>query len=130
MEMYQGDETIGRFLERFNAEFKIGIRTDEVGRLIEDEAGPSRREDEDTGEEDGSSDNDEDGNDNNGGGDEDGGDEGENLDENLNDAAIEDLSKEKDDAEKVKHIQYLCKYSITSDTYVYIDNMQPVSYDY
>ena len=87
MEMYQGDETIGRFLERFNAEFKIGIRTDEFGRLIEDEAGPSKREDEDTEEEDGSSDNDEYGNDNNGGGDEDGEDydieDNENEGENL-----------------------------------------------
>jgi len=47
MEMYKGDETIGRFLERFNSEFNIGIRTDEFGRVINDEAGTSKTGDDD-----------------------------------------------------------------------------------
>ncbi|PWA19165.1 ankyrin repeat-containing protein [Artemisia annua] len=35
---------MGRFLERFNTEFQIGIRTDEFGRPVDDHAGPSIRQ--------------------------------------------------------------------------------------
>ena len=90
MEMYEGDATIGRFVVRFNTEFQIGIKTDEFGRLVDDKAGPSRKDGDESGTEDNreesGSDNDEggdDGRNDNGGEDREQMNEGENWnDEN------------------------------------------------